>query len=94
MLGSPKLTVAEVEHISNAKNVSDEVLRMISMSRKFMKSYSVMKNLANNPRCPLDVALPLVSRLIVTDVRGLAMNKNVSETVRKMATKLSKMKQN
>jgi hypothetical protein len=93
VLGSPKLTDSEVENFSNAKNVSDEVLRMISMSRKFMKSYSVLKNLVNNPRTPLDVGLPLLNRLIITDVRAVAMNKNVSETIRKMATKMAKAKQ-
>lgn len=90
VLGSPKLTDSEVENISNAKNVSDEVLRMISMNRKFMKSYSVMKNLCNNPRTPLDVSLPLLNRLIITDLRAVASNKNVSETLRKLATKKSK----
>jgi hypothetical protein len=93
VLGSPKLTDAEVENFSNAKNVSDEVLRMISQTRKFMKSYSVMKNLVNNPRTPLDVGLPLLSRLIITDVRAVAINKNISETIRKMAIKMAKPKQ-
>jgi len=94
VLGSPKLTDAEIESFSNAKNVSDEVLRMISMSRKYMKSYSVIKNLANNPRTPLDVGLPLLNRLIITDIRAVAMNKNVSETVRKTAIKMAKAKSN
>ncbi len=92
VLGSPKLTDSEVENFSNAKNVSDEVLRMISMNRKFMKSYSVMKNLANNPRTPIDVGLPLLNRLIITDLRMVAGNKNVSETLRKMADKMAKAK--
>ena len=92
VLGSPKLTDSEVENFSNAKNLSDEVLRMISQNRKFMKSYSVMKNLANNPRCPIDVGLPLLNRLIITDLRLVAANKNVSETLRKMADKMAKAK--
>ena len=92
VLGSPKLTDSEVENFSNAKNVSDETLRMISQTRKFMKSYSVLRNLVNNPRTPLDVGLPLLNRLIITDVRVVAMNKNVSETIRKMADKMAKAK--
>ncbi len=92
VLGSPKLTDSEVENFSNAKNVSDEVLRMISQNRKFMKNYSVMKNLANNPRTPLDVGLPMLNRLIITDLRVVATNKNVSETIRKMADKMAKAK--
>ena len=90
VLGSPKVTDSEIESFSNAKNVSDEVLRIIDGTRKFMKSYSVMRNLVNNPRTPLDISLPLLNRLIITDIRGVSMNKNVSETLRKMATKRSK----
>ncbi len=90
VLNSPKITDSEIESFSNAKNISDEALRVISMSRKFMKTYAVVRNLVNNPRTPIDVALPLLSRLVITDVRGLAMNKNVSETVRKIAIKMVK----
>jgi hypothetical protein len=92
VLGSPKLTDSEVEMFSNAKNVSDEVLRMISMNRKFMKSYSVIKNLVNNPRTPLDVAMTWLSRLIITDIKTVSTNKNISETVRKQAMKMAKSK--
>lgn len=93
VLGSPKITDSEIENISNAKNVSDEVLRMISQTRKFMKTYAVIRNLANNPRTPIDVGLPLLNRLIITDVRAVGNNKNVSETVRKTAMKMAKQKQ-
>lgn len=92
VLGSPKLTDSEVVAFSNSRSVSDEVLRLISMSRKFMKTYAVMRNLVNNPRTPIDVALPLLQRLIITDVKGVAGNNGVSETIRKMAIKMFKQK--
>ncbi len=92
VLGSPKLTEAEVETFSALKSVSDEVLRMISMNRKFMKGYNVLKNIANNPRSPIDVALPLVQRLLPQDQRAVMQNKNVSDVVRKSAEKLVKQK--
>lgn len=92
VLGSPKVNEAEIETFSAMKNVSDEVLRMISMSRKFMKSYSVLRNLASNPRTPIDVGLGLVTRLLPQDQRALAQNKGVSDVVRKMAEKLVKQK--
>lgn len=92
VLGSPKITDQEIDTFSAMKSVSDEVLRIISMNRKFMRSYSVVKNLANNPRTPIDVALPLIQRLLPGDQRGLAMNKNVADVVRKMAEKTVKQK--
>ncbi len=92
VLGSPKLTDSEVETFSALKSVSDEVLRLIAMNRKFMKSYVVLMNLAGNPKTPIDIGLGLVLRLLPQDQRGIAQNKNVSEVVRKMADKLVQQK--
>ena len=92
VLSSPKLSDSEVENFAYLKNVSQEVLRQISMNRKFMKNYVVVKNLVNNPRLPIDVGLPLLNRLIVTDLRSLATNKNIPDTTRKMAEKKFKDK--
>jgi len=93
VLGSPKLSEAEVEMFAALKSVSDEVLRMMAMNRKFMKNYNVVRNLASNPRTPIDVGLTLMGRLLPQDLRNLGMNKGVSDTVRKMAEKLCKQKQ-
>ena len=46
----------------------------------------------NNPKTPLDVALPLLAHLLVKDLRALAINKNVNETVRKFAVKMFRNK--
>ena len=90
VLGSPKLTDSEVENFAAMKNVSQEVLRLISMNRKFMKNYTVMKSLVNNPRVPIDVGLPLLPRLIINDLLTVSRSREVSDTIRKMAEKLYK----
>ncbi|MGH9509791.1 MAG: hypothetical protein ACRD2M_07640, partial [Terriglobales bacterium] len=87
VLQSPKLSDAEVETFAAMKNVQESVLRDICRSRKFMKNYSVIRNLINNPRCPLDLGLTLLNHLLVNDLKNLSMNKNISETVRKMSLK-------
>jgi hypothetical protein len=92
VLESPKLGDNEVELFASMKNVQEEVLRAISRKRRFMKNYNVARTLANNPRCPLDVALGLVSHLYVNDLKGLSTNKNISDTVRKLALKMHKEK--
>jgi hypothetical protein len=92
VLQSPKLSDAEVETFSAMKNVQESVLRDICNSRKFMKNYSVIRNLINNPRTPLDLGLKLVSHLLVNDLKNLSMNKNLSETLRKSALKRYKEK--
>ncbi len=88
VLASPKLTDSEAEGFASMKNVSQEVLRMISMSRKFIKRYIVVKNLVMNPRSPLDITLPLLNRLLIQDARVAAASKDIPDTLRKMAHRL------
>jgi hypothetical protein len=88
VLESPKLTDSEVEGFASMKNVQEIVLRGIAGKRKFMKHYAVIKQLVNNPRTPIDVSLPLLSHLLALDLKYLSLNKNVSDTVRKLANKL------
>lgn len=92
VLGSPKLSDAEVEAFAMMKNVTEEVLRNIAMNRAFMKRYTVAVALVNNPRTPLDVGLPLLNRLNERDLKNLSINKNVAETLRGLALKLYKQK--
>ena len=92
VLASPKLTDPEVETFAAAKNVSEQVLREIARTRRFMKNYNVGRNLVNNPKCPLDLSLKLVKNLLVFDLKGLRFNKSVPETIRTVAVKLYKEK--
>ena len=88
VLESPKINDQEVEMFASMKNVQESVLRGIAGKRKHMKTYAVVRALANNPRCPLDVQLTIVKNLLNMDLRALSGNKNVSETVRKVALKM------
>jgi hypothetical protein len=88
VLESPKLAENEVEVFASMRNVQEVVLRTIAQKRRFIKAYAVVKVLVNNPRTPLDVALTLLNHLLVNDLRMLAANKNVPETIRKLANKL------
>ena len=88
VLQSPRLTDTEVESFASMTNLSAEVLRAISMARVFMKNYTIVRNLVNNPKTPLDVGLHLFPRLTATDLAKLTLNKNIPETLRSSALKL------
>src|ERR1051326_2895829 len=88
VLSSPKLTDAEVESFAGSKNLQENVFREIARQRRFMKLYAVVRNLVNNPKCPLDISLTLVKTLMVYDLKSLRHNKNVPDTIRKVAAKL------
>jgi hypothetical protein len=92
VLESPKITDGEVETFASQKNVLEAVLRTIPMKRRYAKHYPIIRNLVFNPRTPMDVALGLMKNMLVADLRNLSSNKQVSETIRKLAIKLFKQK--
>jgi hypothetical protein len=90
VLGSPRITEAEIESISAMKNVSDQVLRQIGNHREWTKKYTVLNNLVRNPRTPIGLALTMVPRLNPRDIKAVAVDRNVPEPVRKQAQKFVK----
>ena len=92
VLEAPKLSDGEVEKFASQKNVLEAVLRQIPLKRRFMKNYIVVRNLCANPRTPLDLALGLMKNLLVQDLKNISANKEVSETIRKLALKMFKQK--
>ena len=92
VLESPKISDGEVERFATQRNVLEAVLRGIPMKRRFAKNYAVVRNLVFNPRTPLDLSLSLMKNLLVGDLRNLSNNKEISDTVRKLATKMFKQK--
>ena len=92
VLQSPRLTDMEVESFAKMTNLSEEVFRVISLTRKFIKSYVIMKNLINNPKTPLDISLHLLPRLNAVDLKLLTTNKNIPDTLRSIAVKTQRQR--
>jgi len=90
VLGSPKLTDVEIESFAGMKSLSDETLRRIGNHKEWTKRYGVISNLVKNPRTPLGISIGLVSRLNPRDIKGLAVDRNVPEVIRKQAQKFLK----
>jgi hypothetical protein len=92
VLDSPKISDSEVEKIALQKNVLEAVLRAIPMKRKFAKNYNITRNLVQNPRTPLDLSLSLMKYLLAHDLKNLSGNKEVSDTIRKVAMRMFRQK--
>jgi hypothetical protein len=88
VLQSPRLTDQEVESFAAMANLTDEILRLIAGNRVFRKNYVVVRNLLNNAKTPLDASLHMLPLLNAVDLKKLAMNKNVPDTLRTTAAKL------
>jgi len=93
VLEAPKLSDGEVEKFASQKNVLEAVLRQIPLKRRFMKNYKVVRNLVSNPRTPLDLGLGLMKNLLSQDLKNIANNKEISETIRKLAMKMFQQKE-
>jgi hypothetical protein len=92
VLQSGRLTELEVEEFAAMTNLSEEVLRQIAMSRKFRKNYTVIRNLLNNSKTPLDVSLHLLPSVNAQDLKLLTTNKNIPETLRTTALRLQRQR--
>jgi len=87
VLSSPKLTETEVEGIAKMANVAEDVLRIISMNRIWMKNYPVVLGLAKNPKTPPAVSMNLLVRLNERDLRMISTDRNVPDVLRVTARK-------
>jgi hypothetical protein len=92
VVANPRITEQEIERIASMRSVSEDILRKIGNDRQWARSYSVVHNLARNPRTPIANVLTILSRLQLRDLDALSKNKNVSDAVRRQAGRLAQMR--
>lgn len=92
VIRNPRITESEVGYIAQMRSVHDEVLRVISMNREWMKKYTIVKNLVLNPRTQLSISLNLLKRLNDFDMKLLAKDRNVAELLRREAKRIINLK--
>jgi hypothetical protein len=85
---SPKNTVQEITKIATARNVSDEVLRLIARNREWTREYQVKLGLAGNPKCPLPEAIKFVNYLQDRDLRQLMRSRDVPRAISTQARRI------
>jgi hypothetical protein len=88
VVNNPRITEQEVEVIAAMRTVSEEILRQIASNRQWSRIYNVMHSLAKNPRTPIANVLTIMSRLQLRDLVAMTKNRNVSDAVRRQATRL------
>lgn len=91
VLSSPKMNDADAEQIAKMRNVAPDVLREIAKNRQFVKRYNVAHELCKNPKTPHEVSSKLLARLKDRDLKRLVKDRNVSEQVRRLAQKRTRM---
>ncbi|MDI3287546.1 hypothetical protein [Polyangium sp. 15x6] len=82
---SPMLQEDDVNLITKNRNVSEEVLRILGSNAEWLKSYTIKRNLVENPKTPLTMSTRLIPLLRDADVRQLAKSKNVTQAIQEAA---------
>ncbi|MFH1435288.1 MAG: hypothetical protein ABIJ56_06195 [Pseudomonadota bacterium] len=87
---SPAITDQEVVLCSQSRSVSEEILRFISGNRDYMKNYFVKVNIVSNPKTPLSSAMRYLTHLRKHDLKNVAQNKNIPNSLRTAAKNMIK----
>lgn len=80
-LKNPRITEGEVLTIAKNKSSSEELIRLITLNREWLKNYAIKKALIFHPRTPLQNALRYMSILGEKDMKTLAKSRGVSQVI-------------
>ncbi len=89
VLGSPKLSDAEVEKFAGLRTVDAEVLRVITRNPRWMRKYQVVWQLVSNPKTPIDLGIRLVNRLNIRDLKRIGSSRNIHPMLRRTAQNIA-----
>jgi hypothetical protein len=88
VLKSRGLTINEVEGFCMMRHLDDEIFRLVSRKRDWMRHPGVVQALVKNPSVPIAIALPLVKRLPYRDLKSVMRDPNLPEGIRITAKNL------
>jgi hypothetical protein len=78
---NPKLTKNEVESFARARNLCDEVMRILAQNRQWTRAYPVKIALAMNPKCPPQAAFKFLNYLTDRDLGVIMRSRDVPGTI-------------
>jgi hypothetical protein len=82
---SPQVTDPEIMAVATSRTMSSDVLRHVYTAREYLKNYGIKLALVKNPKVPLPTALKLLVTLQERDIRDLARDRNVPQTIQQQA---------
>ncbi len=90
---SPKVQEQEILAFAKARNLSDEVLRIIASSREWTRSYAVKLALASNPKCPPQWSMRFLGHLHERDLRAIMRSREVPAVISTQARRMLQKKE-
>ncbi|GAB4564022.1 MAG: hypothetical protein Tsb0017_23530 [Geothermobacteraceae bacterium] len=81
VIKNPRITEGEVLAIARNRSANDELIRLITLNREWVKNYEIRKALVMHPRTPLPKALRYMASLTEKELKELAKSRNVSQVI-------------
>jgi hypothetical protein len=82
---SPRITDGEIMTLANSRTINSDVLRHIYSDREYLKVYAIKMSIVKNPKVPLPTALKFLYTLQEKDIKELARDRNVPQTIQAQA---------
>ncbi len=89
---SPKVSEQEILSYAKAKNLSDEVIRIISTNREWTRRYAIQHALVTNPKTPISSALKFINYLSDRDLKAIVRARDVPSPVSQQARRILQRK--
>jgi hypothetical protein len=90
---SPKITEGEILMLAQSKQSGDEILRLITINREWMKNYAIRHALVTNPKTPVGVSLRVMNTLNKRDLKEIQKSKNIPTVISTNARKILALKE-
>ena len=78
---NPRITDGEVLAVAKNKSSNDELIRLITLNKEWVKNYEIKKALIMHPKTPLPKALRYMTVLTEKDIKHLAKSRGVSQVL-------------
>jgi hypothetical protein len=85
---NPRISDGEVLAVARNRTADEDLIRMITERREWIKNYQIRLALATNPKTPLVIALKHIRTLDERDIRQIAKSRNVPQTVAAQARRI------
>jgi hypothetical protein len=91
-LANNAVSEQEIEAVARNRSVVEDVLVYISRRREWAAKIGVQRALVQNPRTPIGLAVRIVPKLSVRDLRDISRDRNIPDAVRTLALRLYRIK--
>lgn len=85
---NPKMTENEIESFARARNLCDEVMRIIASNRNWTRSHTVKLALSMNPKCPPQAAIKFLNYLTERDLNAIMRSRDVPGAISVQARRI------